>query len=296
MSGVPKEWQKEIQKALNEWRKAVFVQDVTGVLKDPRTQKITSLEGQTTETLSPVTQPSLLYPSIYGVRPRKKDFICPRCSSTGRSRLISVFMASEQEKLYSFLCQWCNKKWAVSARLVLNEILEDQINRIAGFTKKTGREFGALIFRTSRGIVLDLMQIGEPRSVSLKLTRKLQKDEEVLGTYHQHPISDRPSYWDIATFLKDSWEKISCVNGSKGTLTVMIKDENTLGLKSDEDIEKWEKEKTKNETSLTEISNEHKFLIYRGKPRNLSLLGDSGQRTTSLEKIVSGVKGLKELA
>jgi len=39
-SPVPPEWAQEIQRALDGWRDAVFVQEVTGVLRDKSTQKI----------------------------------------------------------------------------------------------------------------------------------------------------------------------------------------------------------------------------------------------------------------
>lgn len=182
MSNVPEtEWVKELQWALNKWRNWVFQQGVTGRLKDPRTQSIKA--QMTTEGLLPVTEPALLYPTVYGVRPRRKDYICPRCRSTNRTRLKSVLLYEDQ-KTYGFTCHWCKNEWRRSSKLILNELLEEQIERISKFTKKTGKEFGALIFRTNRGIELEMVQIGEDRSVALSTTRKLQKDEEILGTWH----------------------------------------------------------------------------------------------------------------
>ena len=43
-SPVPPEWAQEIQRALDGWRDAVFVQDVVGVLREKSTQKISKQE------------------------------------------------------------------------------------------------------------------------------------------------------------------------------------------------------------------------------------------------------------
>jgi hypothetical protein len=43
-SPVPAEWAQEIQKALDGWRDAVFIQEVEGVLRDKSTQKISKQE------------------------------------------------------------------------------------------------------------------------------------------------------------------------------------------------------------------------------------------------------------
>jgi hypothetical protein len=43
-SPVPAEWVQEIQRALDGWRDAIFIQDVVGVLKEKSTQKISKQE------------------------------------------------------------------------------------------------------------------------------------------------------------------------------------------------------------------------------------------------------------
>jgi len=165
------------------------------------------------EILSPVTTPGLLYPALYGVKPRGKDYRCPKCQSTNRTKVTGITYipkepfqraldewrkwvfqqgvvgyhkdpSTQEIEGWHFQCGWCGTEWEASAKLILNEILEEQIKRVANFTKETGKEFGALIVRTEDGLRLDMIDIGEDRSVELVPTHELQEDEELLGTWH----------------------------------------------------------------------------------------------------------------
>ncbi len=279
---------REYSKALEEWRKWVFQQGVTGVYKNTR-QKIDKGENMSTEIMLPVTQPSLLYPSIYGLRPKEKHFRCPKCGSNNRTSISSVYLKKDgEEKIYGFNCSWCKRGWFVSSKLILNSILEDQIKQMSEFTKKTGKEFGALIIRTSRGIMLEMIQIGEDRSINMGATRKLQSDEEILGTIHCHPISDFPSDWDISDFLCSSWERISIVIGNEENLNVLIKTIDTSQLEDREKVVEQLKDK-----SLDDIGKEYNFIVYRGKLDNLksSILATE----VTLEDLLKNVKGVKTI-
>ena len=246
-----------------------------------------------TELLMPITQPGLMYPVLPKVKkPRKKDYICPKCGSTNRSRLFAVSDGPDG-KLFMFKCDWDDRRWFVSAKLIVNEILQDQIKRFSDMTKKTGKEVGGLLVRNKDGVmVMDMEQMGEDRQVSLEPTRKLQEGEEILGSWHSHPVTDEPSYWDIATFLRDDWEKISCVSGAEGTLTVMVKTDDTVKLPGE--VSKWAEENREKQTPLEELGEKYKFLIYRGPPNKLKLI--SGNKpTTTLEQLVKGVKGVSSV-
>ena len=273
------------------------------------------------ENLNPVIVPSLLYPALYGTNPQGKDYRCPKCQSTNRTRVTGiqyipkepfqkaldkwrdwVFQQGVTGRLkdpstqkiegYHFQCGWCGTEWFAS-RLVLNQILEEQIKRVANFTKETGKEFGALIIRTEDGLRLDMIDIGEDLSVELAPTHELGEDEELLGTWHSHPLSDTFSWWDVATFRRDNWEQISCVSGAKGTLTIMIKTPETIPLKPEE-VKDWVKKCQKEDPELKDISKKYKFLLFRGTPGELKeISGDAP--TMTLEELVGNVRGKKNI-
>jgi hypothetical protein len=194
---------------------------------------------------------------------------------------------------FHFQCGWCGTEW-VAARLVLNQILEEQIKRVANFTKETGKEFGALIIRTEDGLRLDMIDIGEDLSVELAPTHELGEDEELLGTWHSHPLTDRPSFWDVGSFLRDYWEKISCVSGANGNLTVMVRLPETVVLDPKE-LKSWEKMHREADTPLKELGRKYKFLVYQGSPGNLKSLAGNSETTTTLESLMEGVRGRKDV-
>ncbi len=242
-----------------------------------------------TEILSPVSQPSLLYPALYGiVRPRKKDYTCPKCNSDNRTELAAI-----ESSGFRFSCQWCGTAWGKTPELLVNEILSDQLERISNFTRETKREFGALIMRNSKGIVLDFIQIGENTSIELTPTRELQDGEEILGTFHAHPITDQPSCWDLGTYLRDAFEKVSIVAGSKGHMTVMVKTEETVSITNDQ-LREWEKACQKENGDLRKIGETHKFLVYRGLPSELKLISGE-ENTATLEALLKNVRGLQNI-
>lgn len=248
-----------------------------------------------TEILLPVTQSGLMYPIFPKIRrPRKKDYICPRCYSTNRSRLITI-ADGPYGRIFSFKCDWDNQSWFTSSKLIVNEVFQDQIQRFSEMTQKSGKEVGGLLMRTKDGIVvMDMEQMGEERMVQMSPTRKLQKGEEILGTWHAHPITDTPSFWDIGTFLHDDWERISCVSGAEGTLTVMVKTDATEGLSEEVEVGKWAEEHRGAETPLEELGKKHGFLVYKGPPDKLKLVSGK-EGSTTLEKLVKGVRGVKRV-
>jgi hypothetical protein len=248
-----------------------------------------------TEILSPVQQPSMLYPALYGIKPRRKDFRCTRCGSTNFTRLIAKTNFYEKESLqnvfFDFTCENCENKFYASGRLIVNEILEDQMDRFAEFTHKTGYEFGALIMRRDDGnIVLDMVVIGEDREVEMTPTHELRPDEEILGTWHSHPYTDVPSHWDIATFLKDDWEKLSMVAGAEGNFNVMIKTQESIKVT---DIASFVQENEK--VKPVDLANRYNFLYYRGRADGLKLVSDDTIESTSLEELFKQVSGVKEI-
>ena len=237
-----------------------------------------------TNILSPVTTPGLLYPGFGKLKPGKKHYKCPRCYGTNYSQLSRQIIRKE-DIVFGFKCYYCKHDWFVSSKLLLNEIFEDQIERMARFTKKTGKEFAALIIKCKDGIKLDMIEVGEDSSVTFKQTRQLKKDEQIVGTIHNHPYTNEPSKYDIATFLRDDWEKISIVNGAKGTITVMVKTEETVKV---ENVKEWLVENKDN--ALKKIGKEHNFLIFRGKLNNLKLVvGKADNPFTSLEKLLKNI-------
>jgi proteasome lid subunit RPN8/RPN11 len=243
-----------------------------------------------TEILSPVTTPALLYPALAGgrLRPHAKHYQCPRCGGNLRSRL-QAQIVRKSEVVFGFACDDCGKRWYLSSKLLLNEVLEDQIQKIYRFTHETKKEFGALLVKTPEGIRMDMMEIGEDMSVTFKKTKEYRKDEKIIGSIHAHPISDEFSDWDVATFLKDDWEKISIVTGADGTINVLVKTPETLVL-SESQMREWIEEN--GDISLIEKADAYKFMLFKGKVNNLKLLagGVSSSPFTSLEKLLGQIE------
>jgi len=257
-----------------------------------------------TEILSPVNQPSLLYPALYGVKPRRKDYRCKRCGSDNQTCLraeTKYFKGGKLEDVFfDFECG-CGNAFFVAAKLLVNEVLEEQMERIFNFTKATGKEFGALVIRTVDGdIILDMFQIGENREVEMVPTHEMREGEEILGTMHVHPQSPTFSLYDLATMIRDKrWEKISIVAGADGSFNIAIPTSKTPKM---EDIGAWlkENEDAKDEDGNVDavgLANKYNFLLYRGKADNLKLISGDDIKTYTLEdlfKRVSGVKNIKE--
>lgn len=236
-----------------------------------------------TEIMNPITTPSMLYPQFGFLRPQGKHYKCPRCMGNVRTRL-QVEIVRKKEVVFGFACDDCKKRWYVSSKLILNEVLEEQLQKIYKFTKTTKKEFGALLVKTPEGIRMDMMDVGEDMSVTFRKTKEYRKDEKVIGSVHAHPISDEFSDWDVATFLRDDWEKISMVVGAEGTINVIVKTQDTVLLK-EEEFGKWI-EVNKN-TALTEKARTYQFLFFKGKVNNLKLIeGVSNQPLTSLERLL----------
>ncbi len=234
--------------------------------------------------MSPVTTPSLLYPQ-FGFKPRKKYYQCPKCQGNMRTRLAVQIMRRE-DMVFGFKCEDCGKNWYISSKLILNDVLEEQIDRVANFTKQTGKEFGAFIIKTKQGIRLDMIDIGEDLSVSFKQTHELGPEEKIIGTWHAHPVSNEPSDWDIGSFLHDDFEKISIVSGAKGTITVMAKTDDTIVV---EDIKGWVEENQLSD--LKDKGNLFKFLVFKGKHNNLQLVtGITSTPFTTLEALFKQIE------
>jgi len=250
-----------------------------------------------TEILIPINQPSLLYPALYGVKPRRKDYRCKRCGSDNQTCLraeTKYFKGGKLEDVFfDFECG-CGNAFFVAAKLLVNEVLEEQMERIFNFTKVTGKEFGALVIRTVDGdIILDMIKIGEDREIEIVPTHELRNGEEILGSFHCHPATDWPSLFDCATFLRDDWEKISMVAGVNGNFNVMLKTEETKKIT---DLKSWLEENKDLEGEKTlELGDKYKFLFYRGKADKLSLKSEDQGQSSSLEEIFKKVRGIKEL-
>lgn len=247
-----------------------------------------------TEILCPIKEPSLIYPKLYGVKYRiGKDDLCKKCNSTNQ---ISLRAKTEtfDDFIFKFICEYCGNEFIASAKLIINETLEDQMNEIHNFTKETDKEFGALIIRDNEGdIILDMIRIGKDREIELIPTHDLREGEEILGTFHCHPISDYPSLYDIATFLRDDWEKISMVSGVEGNFNVMLKNEETEKVS---DVALWLKENEDFGGEKTiELGDKYGFLFYRGKADKLILKSGDQIQSSSLEEIFEKVKGVKSL-
>ncbi len=199
---------------------------------------------------------------------------------------VNKFFERRQERLVG---EWSA---GVAPRVItLNDVLTDQIERIGEFTDVTKLEFGALIMKDDNIVKLDFIQIGESRSVEIKVTRELNDDEWVLGTYHQHPITNRFSNADIQSFLMNKWEEIMILRGANKTILVGIKLTRT----------KIGEELTKEDDALDnkEIAEKYMFALFRGTdPNNLQLLntnlGDAS-KTMSIDNIVKELKGVKEI-
>lgn len=239
----------------------------------------------TRQILNPVMTPGLMYPS-FGGRPKRRGrgsryYRCPRCKGNEFTRLWKQ-MVKKEETIYGFHCGYCHRNWFISSKLILNHVIEEQIQRIANFTKETGREFGALIIRNPDEVRLEMVEIGKEQEVSFAQGRELKKGEKLVGTWHAHPKTDEPSNYDVATFLRDEWEKISIVSGAKGTINVMVKISETIKI---EDAKAWIEKNAI--LSFKEKGKKFKFLIFRGKSNNLQLVaGGYESPSVTLEKLL----------
>ncbi len=179
---------------------------------------------------------------------------------------------------------------AAPQRISLNEILKDQINRIGEFTDVTEKEFGALIMKDKDGLVLDFIEIGKDRSVTIRPTRPLKEDEWILGTYHNHPVSDKFSIPDIDSFLQHKWEEVMILRGAHKTLHVAIK---TIHARYTEIMGE------DTELDNVALADKYGFALYNGiNPDSLQLRNsnlDTKNKVSTLDSIVNKLKGTKQV-
>jgi proteasome lid subunit RPN8/RPN11 len=240
----------------------------------------------TTDAYNPVTQPSMMYPQFGNLKPTKRFYVCPTCRGNANTHL-KVQIQKSEEMIFGFQCNICGKSWFISSKLILNSIFEEELARMARYTKSTGKEFGGLIIKTPKGIRIDMVEVGEDLSVSFKQTHPLNEGEEVVGTIHNHPISDIPSDWDIGTFLNNQWECVSIVNGANGTVNVMVKTKKTVIVT---DVMKWAIDNA--EVDFKTKGDTYGFMIYRGKINNLQLINNVGRDVmpiTSIERLLMNI-------
>ena len=261
------------------------------------------------EILNPVTNPGLIYPQFPPlinkkiterrklVTPRIEDFICVTCKGTNYSHIY----AKKEDQFsidFFFECAYCASTWKkevdIPTYVLLNDVILDQIDRLGNMTEDLKVEFGALILRKEKDIVLDFFQHGIDKAIVLKLTRELKEDEEILGTCHIHPQTDEFSIWDCATFLAQDWERVSILLGAQKTINLFIKDENTKKLSSDE-VEKWEQDNINKGSEV--IAKENNIIYYKGKTDKLLCVNELSnlEKESTLEKLLKGIKGSKSL-
>lgn len=152
--------------------------------------------------------------------------------------------------------------------LDLSGTLQDQLTRFAKFTKETGKEFGALIVRKAGQIILDQVQVGENHEINIEPTRPLAPDEEILGSYHQHPNTAEFSTWDVLSFLHSDWEKCMMLTGADGTVVVALKTAETSPLEAEPE-EMRDKFK---DTSNADLAKQFNFQLYKGNVDDLNEL------------------------
>jgi proteasome lid subunit RPN8/RPN11 len=158
---------------------------------------------------------------------------------------------------------------------------------MARYTKATGKEFGGIIIKTPQGIRIDMVEVGEELSVSFKVSHPLEEDEIVVGTIHNHPISDIPSNWDIGTFLSSTWEKVSIVNGASGIVNVLVKTNKTVLIP---DVLQFADDEAT--STLKEKGDKYMFRVYRGRTNNLQLINNVDRDVVpiaSIEKLLMGL-------
>ena len=233
-----------------------------------------------------IASADMFYPEIGLLKPTMRFYQCPRCYGNLRSQLKSQIQRPD-ELIFVFECHDCEKNWYISSKLVLNSVFEDEVQRMADYTKATGKEFGGLIVKTPSGVRIEMIQVGENMSVSFGQTHNLEDGESLIGTIHNHPYTDIPSDWDIGTFLRTEWEHVSIVNGVKGTINIMVKTHATL---RPDNLEQW----IKDNESLTfkAKGNLYNFIIYRGRVNNLQQLTSFPDvlPVTSIEELLRLIK------
>ena len=225
-------------------------------------------------------------PEIGLLAPSLRFYQCPRCNGNLHTQL-KVQIQKPEELIFVFQCHYCEKNWFISSKLVLNTIFEDELQKMADYTKATGKEFGGLIIKTPNGIRIEMIQVGENMSVSFGQSHHLENDEKIVGTVHNHPYTDIPSDWDIGTFLKTDWEHVSIVNGANGTINVMIKKPDTI---KPLDLEKWIEDNAS--LNFRSKGNLYNFIIYRGRINNLQQLTSFADvmPVTSVEQLLCMIR------
>ena len=240
----------------------------------------------TTNVLSPVTTPGLIYPVLGIPRKRKK---CKHCYGSNirvtRTKYYEKYIA---EDLVCEACGWQGSDIEEIPQRV--ELSEKLIKQISGLYKKTENkdiEYGALILRKDEKIYLGFEQQGKAHEIVLKEPDKLDKGEELLGTVHTHPLTDTPSPWDIATFLVNGFEKSSIIVGSSGNINLIIKNKDTKKLETD-NLRKWAN--SNSNISSYELAEKYKFLYYEGPYNGLVLkVGKSDIIEENLDEVLKNI-------
>ena len=243
--------------------------------------------GMTTQGLNPVTQPGLMYP-VLGI-PQRKRKKCKHCYGSNvrvtRTKYYEKYIA---EDLVCEACGWQGSDIEeIPQRVELSEKLIKQILELEKKTESKDIEYGALILRKDEKIYLGFEQRGKAHEIVLKAPKKLDDGEELLGTIHCHPITDAPSPWDIATFLVNDFEKSSIIVGSNSNINLLIKNEDTKKLETD-NLKKWAD--SNSNISSYGLAEKYKFLYYEGSYNSLILkIGKSDVVEESIEEVLKNI-------
>lgn len=244
-----------------------------------------------TQSLSPVTTPSLIYPSMGPSRRRR----CKNCYSTNISPTRTRYFESyKSEEIVCKNCGWQGSYVEELPQVVaLNETLVNQMLTLHQGTDSENIEFGALIVRKEDKLYLAYPQRGKAHEVTFKYPETLRKGEEVLGTFHVHPTLALPSHWDFGAFLVNKFEQMSVVAGPPRNLTLMLKTDSSFKV-DDTKMEEWVNERRS--FSIPELSKICNVALYEGSYNKLILkVGEADMREESLDNLLMGYKGTKKI-
>jgi hypothetical protein len=236
----------------------------------------------TREVLSPTTTPSGGYPALHVGYSNKK-----------RHALFEQAMDELGSSWNRYESGWYRANLGkIPDHIKIKELIDDQWRRILEMVLEVDNEFGGLVLRRGDDFEVGFFQVGKHHEIDLAPTRPLEDDEYILGTIHGHPTRDYPSTTDCYTFL-NYWEQVGIILGSKGTVYLLIKTNDTI--KPSISLDEFDKTYETGQ-NVRQIAEDYKCLLYIGNINKdvLNLeVGQAETKTASFDQLLKGIKGVK---
>ena len=109
-------------------------------------------------------------------------------------------------------------------KIEIPERLYNDIQMMMEYSITNDNEAGGFIIKAKTG---DLgvvgEQFGKDREIVLEPNEQLHEGEELIGTYHSHPVTPTGSTGDVTSYLRDENEKVMIVGGADKSINIFIK-------------------------------------------------------------------------